>query len=65
VRARTAGRDTGLPQRFLDEPDLKVPARAVAHRLELPAQAGLLKQVFLLPREAHWRPGGKRSDQKK
>ena len=32
--------DAGLPQRCLDEPDLKVPARAVAHLLELAAQRG-------------------------
>src|SRR6186997_2875331 len=32
--------DTGLPQRCLDEPDLKVPARAVARLLELAAQRG-------------------------
>ena len=32
--------DTGLPQRCLDEPDLKVPARAVAHLLELAAERG-------------------------
>ena len=32
--------DTGLPQRCLDEPDLKVPARAIAHLLELTAQRG-------------------------
>ena len=32
--------DAGLPQRCLDEPDLKVPARAIAHLLELAAQRG-------------------------
>ena len=32
--------DAGLPQRCLDDPDLKVPARAVAHLLELAAERG-------------------------
>ena len=32
--------DAGLPQRCLDEPDLKVPARAIVHVLELAAQRG-------------------------
>src|SRR6187200_2845993 len=38
--ARALLADAGLPQRCLDEPDLKVPARAVAHLLELAAQRG-------------------------
>jgi AraC-like DNA-binding protein len=32
--------DAGLPQRCLDDPDLKVPVRAVAHLLELAAERG-------------------------
>jgi AraC-like DNA-binding protein len=32
--------DAGLPQRCLDDPDLKVPARAAAHLLELAAERG-------------------------
>jgi AraC-like DNA-binding protein len=32
--------DAGLPQRCLGDPDLKVPARAVAHLLELTAERG-------------------------
>jgi AraC-like DNA-binding protein len=32
--------DAGLPQRCLDEPDLKVPARAIAQLLELAAERG-------------------------
>lgn len=38
--ARALVREVGLPLRCLDEPDLKVPARAVGHLLELAAARG-------------------------
>ena len=38
--ARALLADAGLPQRCLDDPDLKVPARAVAQLLELAARRG-------------------------
>jgi len=38
--ARALLAEAGLPQRCLDHPDLKIPARAIAHLLELAAERG-------------------------
>jgi AraC-like DNA-binding protein len=40
LNARALLVDAGLPQRCLDDPDLKVPARAIARLLELAAERG-------------------------